>query len=119
MNYETSSDDDTERGPQKLRKKMCRKPVKRIVAIKNKDKRGAEFWNPSRAKDIGNFPSPARILLLGPCGVGKSTLIKNLILHQRPRFQEVYLIHEDSEFTKEYDDLDVTEKLDDVPGIDF
>ena len=118
MNYETSSDDE-EKGPQKLRKKNAKKPPKRIVAIKNKDKRGAELWNQSRAKDIGNFPSPARILLLGPCGVGKSTLIKNLILHQRPRFQEVYLIHEDAEFTKEYDDLDVTEKLDDVPGIDF
>jgi hypothetical protein len=57
--------------------------------------------------------------LLGPCGVGKSTLIKNLILHQRPRFQEVYVIHEDAEFTKEYNDLDVTEMLDDVPGIDY
>jgi energy-coupling factor transporter ATP-binding protein EcfA2 len=116
--YETDSDDD-EKKPRKLNKKNCGKPPKRIVAIKNKDKRGHESWNPSRAKDIGNFPSPARILLLGPCGVGKSTLIKNLILHQRPRFEEVVLIHEDSEFTKEYDDLDVTEKLSDVPGIDY
>ena len=46
-------------------------------------------------------------------------MIKNLILHQRPRFEEVYLVHEDAEFTKEYDDLDVTEKLCDVPGIDY
>ena len=59
------------------------------------------------------------MLLLGPCGLGKSTLIKNLILHQRPRFEEVYLIHEDAEFSKEYDDLDVTEKLNEIPGIDY
>jgi GTP-binding protein EngB required for normal cell division len=116
--YETDSDEDEKR-QRKLNKKNCGKPPKRIVAIKNKDKRGHESWTPSRAKDIGNFPSPARILLLGPCGVGKSTLIKNLILHQRPRFQEVFVIHEDAEFTKEYNDLDVTEMLDDVPGIDF
>jgi len=111
--------DDEEKKPKKLNKKNCTKPPKRIIGIKNKDKEGAESWNPSRAKDMGNFPSPARILLLGTCGVGKSTPIKNLILHQRPRFQEVYVIHEDAEFTKEYDDLEPTEMLDDVPGIDF
>ena len=115
--FETDSAD--EKKARTLNKKNCGKPPKRIVAIKNKDKRGHESWNPSRDKDIGNFPSPARILLLGPCGVGKSTLIKNLILHQRPRFEEVVLIHEDAEFTREYDDLDVTEKLSDVPGIDY
>ena len=119
MSYFYETDSDEEKKPRKLNKKNCGKPPKRIVAIKNKDKVGAESWNPSRAKDIGNFPSPSRILLLGPCGVGKSTLIKNLILHQRPKFEEVYLVHEDSEFTKEYDDLDVTQKLDDVPSIDF
>ena len=119
MSYFYETDSDEEKKPRKLNKKNCGKPPKRIVAIKNKDKVGAESWNPSRAKDIGNFPSPSRILLLGPCGVGKSTLIKNLILHQRPKFEEVYLVHEDSEFTKEYDDLDVSEKLNDVPSIDF
>jgi energy-coupling factor transporter ATP-binding protein EcfA2 len=119
MSYFYETDSDEEKKPRKLNKKNCGKPPKRIVAIKNKDKIGAEFWTPSRAKDIGNFPSPSRILLLGPCGVGKSTLIKNLILHQRPKFEEVYLVHEDSEFTKEYDDLDVSEKLNDVPSIDF
>jgi len=113
------NESDEEKKPKILNKKKCTKPPKRIIGIKNKDKEGAETWNPSRAKDIGNFPSPARILLLGTCGVGKSTLIKNLILHQRPRFQEVYVIHEDAEFTKEYDDLEPTEMLDDVPGINF
>jgi GTPase SAR1 family protein len=92
---------------------------KSIIALKNRDKKGHEHWDDKRVKDIGNFPSPARILLLGPCGVGKSTLIKNLIMHARPKFQEVFVIHEDAEFTKEYDDLEPTQMLSDVPPIDF
>ena len=85
--YETDSDDD-EKKPRKLNKKTVGTRPSESLLLRNKDKRGHESWNPSRAKDIGNFPSPARILLLGPCGVGKSTLIKNLILHQRPRFED-------------------------------
>ena len=48
-----------------------------------------------------------------------STLIKNLIMHQMPRFKEVYLIHEDWEFTKEYNDLEVTGKMGEPPDISF
>jgi energy-coupling factor transporter ATP-binding protein EcfA2 len=92
---------------------------KSIQVIKNKDKVGAESWNPKRAKNIGNFPSPSRVLLLGPCGVGKSTLIKNLIMHQKPPFKEVFLIHQDAGFTKEYTDLECTEEMDDVPDLEF
>ena len=103
--------------PRKSKRLMM--PPKRIVPIKNRDKIGSEVWNPERAKDIGNFPSPSRILLLGSCGVGKSNLIKNLIIHQRPRFQEVYLIHEDAGATKEYKDLECTAELDEVPDLDF
>ena len=122
MLFKDDSDSDAEkaeRKPRNINKSKCKKPPKRIIPIKNKDKVGHESWTDSRKRDIGNFPSPSRILLLGPCGVGKSTLIKNLILHQRPRFEEVYLIHEDAEFTREYDDLEPTEKLNEVPPIDF
>lgn len=118
---DTSSDDEDEqpkrRKPKK--KKIGRRPAKEILAIPNKDKVGTEKWTEKRAHDIGNFPSPSRILLLGPCGVGKSTLIKNLIIHQYPRFEEVHLIHQDAEYTKEYDDLDTTAKLTDVPDISY
>ena len=107
------------------RKKKKKKPKcigaakKQIQAIKNPDKQGAESWNPRRAKNIGNFPSPQRILLLGPCGVGKSTLIKNLIMHQRPMFEEVYLIHEDAGYTQEYADLECTDEMNEPPDISF
>ena len=98
-------------------KKRLPKIPKEIMPIKCSDKVGSESWNDERAKNIGNFPSPSRILLLGPWGVGKSCLIKNLILQQRPRFQEVYLIHADAFISKEYDDLQPTEKFTDIPDI--
>jgi len=105
--------------PKKERKKKHLPHVRNeIVPIKCADKVGVERWTPDRL-DIGNFPSPARILLIGECGVGKSTLIKNLIIHARPRFEEVYLVHEDAEYTKEYDDLEPTEKFNDVPPLEF
>ena len=120
MNVEDLCIDLTEEKKTKPRKsKRLMMPPKSIVPIRCADKKGVEQWSPERAKDLGNFPSPARILLLGPCGVGKSTLIKNLILHARPRFKEVYLIHEDADATKEYDDLEPTDKFDDVPPLSF
>ena len=115
--YETDSDGE-EKKPRKLNKKNCGKPVKRLVAIKNKDKKNHEFWSTSRSKDIGNIPSPARILLLGPPGVGKTNTIKNSILHQRPRFEEVFLVHLDL-ISQDYADMDITEVFDEIPDLDF
>ena len=100
-------------------KESLPKPFKKILAIKNPDKVGAEKWTKNRAKNLANFPSPQRILLLGACGTGKSTLIKNLIINQRPMFEEVFLIHQDAKHTKEYDDLDPTDVLTDVPPIEY
>ena len=116
--YETDSDDD-EKKPRNLNKKNCGRPPKKLVAIKNPDKIGHEEWDKRRVKDIGNFPSPARICLLGPCGCGKSNLAKQIVLHARPKYQEVILIHQDAEYSHEYDDLDCTEKLSEVPDLEY
>jgi hypothetical protein len=102
-----------------LKKKKIRPIGKKIHKIKNNDKTGHEYWTKTRKKNIANFPSPARILLLGPCGVGKSTIIKNLIMQKSPMFEEVTVIHEDAEYTKEYEDLDVTDMLPDVPPLEY
>ena len=51
--------------PKKERKKKkLPMPPKEIVPIRCADKHGVEKWTPERAKDLGNFPSPARILVL-------------------------------------------------------
>ena len=91
----------------------------RIVAFECSDKVGkVERWSPRRAQDIGNFPSPARILLVGPPHVGKSTLVKNLIIHQKPAYQEVYIVHPD-QCSTEWDDLEPTDVLLDIPPLEF
>jgi ATPase subunit of ABC transporter with duplicated ATPase domains len=86
MEYQSSSESEEE--PKELNKKLCRKLANRIVPIKNSDKKYAEGWTPSRAKDIGNFPNPSRILLLGPCNVGKSTLLKTSSSTNVPNFRK-------------------------------
>ncbi len=109
MEYQSSSESEEE--PKQLNKKLNKKPPKKLTPIKNGDKKYHEFWTPSRAKDLANFPSPARILLLGPCGVGKTNTIKHLILHARPRFDQVFLVHLDL-ISKDYDDMDLTDVFD-------
>lgn len=88
----------------------------RIIPIPNADKIGwTETWKKGRKP--ANIPHPFRACLLGNCGVGKSTLAKNLILHQNPPFTKIIVIHCDME-TKEYDDLQPTEIIDHVPSPD-
>ena len=42
-----------------------------------------------------------------------------MIIHQKPRFAEVYVCHEDAGSTRDYDDLDPTAMMPEVPGLDF
>jgi hypothetical protein len=92
---------------------------RKLVEIKNKDKGWTEKWTPNRASDSANFPHPSRIALIGPPSVGKSFIMKHLLLHQRPMFKELYIIHGDSDCTKEFDDMDPTMMMSDFPPIEF
>src|SRR5690349_3300151 len=105
--------------------KKDRAPPLCVVPYSSADKKLKEKWTPERAKDLANLPSPFRMLLLGPPGGGKSCLIKNIVIHQRPRFEEVYVIHEDHSAdpdapgTTEYDDLNPTLMMSEVPDLKF
>jgi hypothetical protein len=44
--------------------------------------------------------------------------VKNLIIHQKPHFEEVYIVHPD-EASTEWDDLEPTGTMPEIPDIDF
>lgn len=91
-----------------------------LVPFRCADKMLAETWDdPGKQEDLANWPSPFRSVLIGPPGRGKSTTIKNIIIHQEPPFSEVYIIHQDAARTKEYDDLEPTAIIADIPCGDF
>ena len=75
----------------------------RLIPIRNADKSFHEKWYKGRNKL--NFPHPFRVCLMGPPNMGKSTTVKNIILRSKPEFEEIFVIHCDPEYTKEYDDL--------------
>ena len=66
----------------------------KIIPITNADKKWHERWYPGR--NMLNIPHPFRCCCLGPPNVGKTTIIKNLIIRQHPPFEEVYGIHCDA-----------------------
>ena len=77
--------------------------VDSLMGFGNVDKVWHEEWTPGR--NLLNFPHPFRVLLTGPPNVGKSTVIKNILVRQDPPFERVVIVHADPEHTKEYDDL--------------
>ena len=94
-----------------------------VVAFDCSDKKVRETWTPKRARDLANLPSPFRAILIGPRVGGKSTVAKNLLIHQRKRFDELYVVHEDyredGTGTTEYDDADPSQMLGDVPPLEY
>lgn len=100
-----------------MTKKKKTKPIiklpNKILVIKNPDKMFHEKW--FNGRNMLNIPHPFRSVLLGPPHSGKTLLVKNLLLRQQKPFEEVFVIHCDSGYTKEYDDVDAT-MLTEIPA---
>lgn len=76
----------------------------RLMPLSNPDKEGwHEKWKSGR--NMLNIPHPYRMMCLGPPNVGKSTVIKNLIVRADPPFEKIVVCHGDPDYTQEYDDL--------------
>jgi hypothetical protein len=97
-----------------VKKKIMRLPNK-IIPLPNPDKNFHEKWY--KGRNMLNIPHPFRCVCLGPPNVGKTTIVKNLLLRAKPEFQEVVVIHCDSGYTKEYDDIgENVEILNEIPA---
>lgn len=76
---------------------------KEIIVFHNPEKVHNESWNQQKIKNPANLPSPYQALLLGVMNSGKSNVVRNLLIQQKPPFRRILLwINEGS---KEYDDL--------------
>lgn len=84
-----------------------------LYIIKNEDKKFHEKWTDKR--HMMNIPHPFRAVLCGRPNCGKSTMIKNLIMFNKPYFKEIIVVHCDPEYTKEYEDIEC-ELIDKIPS---
>ena len=85
------------------KKKKAQSLPNEILALPNKDKLYHEAWY--KGRNLLNIPHPFRCVALGSPGVGKSTIVKNILLRADPPYQEIYIIHCDPGYTQEYDDV--------------
>ncbi len=102
----------------KRKKKAIKKLPRRLLFIPSTDKNFIEQWSDNR--DPLNFPKSFRICLIGPVGVGKTMLIKNIICriqNSRQKFERIFILHQDK-YAKEYEDID-GEVITELPNNDF
>ena len=94
--------------------KQKQKLPNEIIIIPNKDK---EFHEKPKKDDLVHMAHPSRILACGPCNVGKSLILLNLMMRADPPFDRIVIYHNDPE-SEEYDQVDV-DYVSEVPSIDY
>jgi hypothetical protein len=86
----------------------------RLTIIDNADKGWHETWK--KGRNLCNFPHPFRALLIGRPGCGKTCVAQNILLRQKPAFESLIVVHVDGEYSKEWDECEPTDILDEVPN---
>ncbi len=97
------------------KKETSKKGGKPLAIFPNRDKAFHEKWTSKRARL--NLPHPFRCVLSGPPNCGKTSMILNILMENRPFFEEVIVVHCDPEYTKEYDDVNAI-MTDEIPPPD-
>ena len=85
-----------------------------LVVLPNDDK---HFHEEPDYDDLGNFPHPFRMCICGPCNVGKTNTIYNILLRKNPPFERILILHNDPS-TKEYQNIDAEYLEEGLPEID-
>jgi len=117
--YEEKEAEDKElsQAINKVRKKATKKLPHGFIAIpENPDKM---YHESNSGGNIYSLARPYRCLMISDPSRGKTFQCQQLIMHAKPLFDYLFVVHPYSEGTKEWDNLDPTEYLPEIPPPDF
>jgi len=89
---------------------------KKIIQFKSSDKDHHQLPD---YKDLANCCSPVFAIIAGNTNCGKTSLLKNLLVHKEPHYERIVIYSPLGEATNEYSDVIDCELLDYVPDFDF
>lgn len=98
---------------EKQKKKRKKKLPNKIIPLPNADKKFHEKWYEGR--NLLNFPHPFRACIISLPNCGKTCVVKNILLRQDLPFKKLFVVHIDGNYAEEYEDVQPTKYLDEIP----
>jgi len=95
---------------------MSKSLPKKLIFFKSSDK---DHHQAPDMADLANCCSPVFCVIAGNVNCGKSSLLKNLLVHKNPHYERIVVYSPLGEATTEYSDVIDCELLDYVPDFDF
>ena len=89
---------------------------KKLFHFKSSDK---DHHQEPDMKDLANFCTPVFCVISGNVNCGKTSLLKNLLVHKYPHYERIVVYSPLGEATNEYSDVIDCELIDYVPDFDF
>ena len=87
-----------------------------LIRFKSSDK---DFHEQPDMNDLANCCSPVFCVIAGNVNCGKTSLLKNLLVHKKPHYERITVYSPLGEATSEYSDVMDCELIDYVPDFDF
>ena len=89
---------------------------KKIIQFKSSDKDHHQVVD---MNDLANCCSSVFCVIAGNVNCGKSSIVKNLLIHKSPHYERIVVYSPLGEGTTEYSDVIDCELIDYVPDFDF